>query len=93
MSLLIKRRSEQDLTGRKRDRGTLIPWAFLKCLIAAPAAVSSCKGWVRLKYWMFARGAYLNDLCAIFVDFRVDDNLELHPFSLHDPLQGCTDKV
>lgn len=29
------------LTGKKRDRGTLIPWAFLKCLTAAPIAVSS----------------------------------------------------
>lgn len=29
------------LTGKKRDRGTLTPWAPLKCLIAAPMAVSS----------------------------------------------------
>ena len=41
MSLLINSRSEQLLTGKKRLRGTLIPCAFLKCLIAAPAAVSS----------------------------------------------------
>lgn len=39
-------KSEQDLTGRNRDRGTLMPLAALKCLIAAPTAVSS---------WMTAR--------------------------------------
>ena len=34
-------RSEQVLTGKKRLRGTLTPCAFLKCLMAAPTAVSS----------------------------------------------------
>src|SRR5712671_2933299 len=41
MSLLISNRSEHDFTGRNRLRGTLTPCAPLKCLIAAPAAVSS----------------------------------------------------
>jgi hypothetical protein len=49
ISLLIRRRSEHDLTGRKRFRGTLIPCEFLKCLIAAPAAVSSCRRKVTLE--------------------------------------------
>ncbi len=31
---------EQDFTGRKRDRGTLIPIALSKCLIAAPIAIN-----------------------------------------------------
>jgi hypothetical protein len=42
ISLLMSNRSEQDFTGRKRERGTLMPWALLKCLMAPPAAVSSC---------------------------------------------------
>jgi hypothetical protein len=49
ISLLMRRRSEHDLTGRKRFRGTLIPCEFLKCLIAAPAAVSSCRKNVTFK--------------------------------------------
>ena len=32
---------EHDLTGKNRDRGTLIPMALSKCLMAAPMAVSS----------------------------------------------------
>ena len=39
ISLLIKRRSEQLLTGKNRLRGTLMPCAFLRYLIAVPAAV------------------------------------------------------
>jgi hypothetical protein len=32
---------KEGLTGKKRERGTLIPCAPLKCLMAAPIAVSS----------------------------------------------------
>lgn len=38
---MTSKRSEQLLTGRKRDLGTLTAWALLKCLMAAPEAVSS----------------------------------------------------
>lgn len=46
-SLFTSRRSEQFLTGKNRARGTLIPCAFLKYLIADPAAVSSYWYWVK----------------------------------------------
>jgi hypothetical protein len=39
---LMSIKSDDDLTGRKRDRGTLIPMAVSKCLIAAPMAGVSC---------------------------------------------------
>lgn len=42
----MRRRSDDDFTGRKRERGTLMPLALRKCLMAAPTAVSS---------WMTAR--------------------------------------
>ena len=40
-SEVIRSRSELALTGRKRDLGTTTECEFLKCLIAAPMAVSS----------------------------------------------------
>jgi hypothetical protein len=42
-SLFTKSRSEEFLTGRNRERGTSMPWAFLKCFTAEPAAVSILK--------------------------------------------------
>jgi hypothetical protein len=48
-SLFTSRRSEQFLTGKNRVRGTLIPCAFLKYLIADPAAVSSYRCLSKLK--------------------------------------------
>lgn len=39
----MSKRSEQLLTGKKRERGTLMPCALRKCLMAAPTAVSSCR--------------------------------------------------
>jgi hypothetical protein len=40
-SLLTRSKSEQFLTGKKRDLGTLMQHALRKCLIAEPAAVWS----------------------------------------------------
>ncbi len=39
---ITTRRSDVFFTGRNRLRGTLIPMAPLKFLMAAPAAVSNC---------------------------------------------------
>jgi hypothetical protein len=40
-SLLTRSKSEQFLTGKKRDLGTLMQRALWKCLMAEPAAVCS----------------------------------------------------
>jgi len=40
-SLLTRSKSEQSLTGKKRDLGTLMQRALWKCLMAEPAAVCS----------------------------------------------------
>src|ERR1700710_1914430 len=84
--LLMSRRSEQDFTGRKRDRGTLMRWALRKSLITPPTAVSSCR---KLEY--VSKSPYqttnLNHSFPVVGQFRVNDDIELHATSIHDPLQ------
>lgn len=87
MSLLMSRRSEQLFTGRKRERGTLMPCAFLKCLIAAPAAVSSCR-WISYDTRIRTR-TYLDNGLTVLSYFGIDDDLELHFASLHDLFESC----
>ena len=96
MSLLIKSKSEHDLTGRNRERGTLMPWAFRKCLMAAPAAVSS---WQRVEHMSLltititAAKTHLDNWVPIFGDFGIHNDVKLHATIIHDPLQSCTQSI
>lgn len=87
-SLFTKSRSEEFFTGRNRERGTSMPWAFLKCFTAEPAAVSILKS-----IWKSAKHRrrdpdYLNHWSPIVQHFRIGNDVQLHFAILQDALQG-----
>ena len=83
-------RSEQLLTGRKRLRGTLMPLGLLKCLIAAPAAVSSYpwRSAHAQRYSEVDGEMYLDHSMSFLRDLGVDDEVKLHAVVVHDAFQS-----
>lgn len=71
-------------------RGTLIPCADLKCLIAAPAAVSSyiLVSDDRKSRKPDMRSFYLNYRFPIFCDLGIDNNVKIQSLILHYPFHS-----
>ena len=96
-SLLTKSRSEEFFTGRNRERGTSMPWAFLKCFTAEPAAVSSLKAHLEKKKKSAKHRRrdpnHLNHWSPIVQHLRIGNDVQLHFAVLQDALKGFRNRT